>query len=260
MKGLLVSMLLLSAVSMAGCSHFPIQEAQADEKTQMVAHRGYSSIAPENTASAFIAAGIHHADAIEYDIQISRDGVPVIIHDFSVDRTTNGKGKVKEKTFAELQGLNAGKGQKIPTLHDVLTIAQKYNLYMYPEIKGYVQEDDIDKMVQEVIGAGFEKRATMVSFHPGDLKHVRKLSKTLKIGYLVSNKIQFEAGLAEAKQQGNAIISSNYKVILTNPELVQQAHKADVGLAVWTVDSPEIAKQLEKLGVHKILTNKLINQ
>lgn len=259
MKWLLSTLLLMSVVSTVGCTHFPIQESQTEEKIQIVAHRGYSGIAPENTAAAFIAAGVHHADAIEYDIQISRDGVPVIIHDYTVDRTTNGKGKVKEKTFTELEQLHAGKGQKIPTLQDVLSIAKRYNLYMYPEIKGYVQEDDIDKMVQQVIDAGFEKKATMVSFHPNDLKRVRQLSKTLKIGYLVSSKAQFQASLQEAKEQGNAIISSNYKVILANPELVKQARNADVGVAVWTVDSPEIVSQLQKLGIHKVLTNQLIN-
>ncbi|MGZ4032509.1 MAG: glycerophosphodiester phosphodiesterase family protein, partial [Tumebacillaceae bacterium] len=84
------------------------------------------------------------------------------------------------------------------------------------------------------------------------------LSKTLKIGYLVADTTQFEKGLSEAKQQGNAILSCNYKMLLAHPELVQKANRAGIALAAWTVDSPDVVHRLEQLGIHKILTDKLI--
>ncbi|MEJ2748304.1 MAG: glycerophosphodiester phosphodiesterase family protein, partial [Anaerolineae bacterium] len=85
----------------------------------IVAHRGASAYAPENTLAAFERAAELGADGIELDVQLSKDGRLVIIHDFDTARTTNGQGKVSDLTLAELQSFDAGEGQKIPTLDEL---------------------------------------------------------------------------------------------------------------------------------------------
>ena len=93
----------------------------AFDTTLILGHRGASAVAPENTLLAFEAAQAGGADGIEFDVQLSADGIPVVIHDQTVDRTTNGQGKVAAMTVAELQAWTAGEGAIIPTLDDVFT-------------------------------------------------------------------------------------------------------------------------------------------
>ena len=89
-------------------------------KPKIIAHRGASGHAPENTMAAFRLAMEQHADGIELDVMLSKDGHVVVIHDATVNRTTNGTGRVSALTLAELQTLDAGNGEHIPTLEEVL--------------------------------------------------------------------------------------------------------------------------------------------
>lgn len=135
-------------------------------------HRGEPVVRPENTLSSFEAAIKDRAHAIEFDIQISKDGIPVIIHDQMVDRTTNGRGLVNSLRFDQLRALNAGsafrprfKGARIPTLLEVLQLAKQHQLLIYPEIKGYRTPEDIKIMIKQILNAGFEDHAVVESFH-----------------------------------------------------------------------------------------------
>ena len=120
--------------------------------TEIFAHRGASGYAPENTMDAFKLAVKQGAEGIELDVQLSKDGIPVVIHDETIDRVTNGHGYVKDYTLEELKNFTIMKGKyqeyehsKIPTLEEVLVYAKKENLtvnielktgiYWYPEIE-----------------------------------------------------------------------------------------------------------------------------
>ena len=92
---------------------------------KIIGHRGYSAKYPENTLAAFQAAMDVGADMIEFDILLSKDNIPVIIHDDTLNRTTNGKGRVATYTLAELKKLDAGNGETIPTFEELLELTQK---------------------------------------------------------------------------------------------------------------------------------------
>ncbi len=134
----------------------------------ITAHRGYAEIAPENTMSAFEAALIAGADASEFDVHMTLDGVLVVIHDDSVDRTTNGTGLISELTYEYLSTLDAGSwkdpkfaGEKIPTLHQTLTFFHENNMVAVLEIKVAEIVDEVLAMLYET---KMDKRTVIISF------------------------------------------------------------------------------------------------
>ena len=228
------------------------------QNLQIVAHRGYSGIAPENTLAAFQAAVQHNADAIEFDMHITRDGVPVIMHDDDVTRTTNGKGKIKDKTLADLKKLDAGNKQKIPTLQETLQAAK--GRMIYSEIKCECTPADIEKMVRTIIENGYENRDVMLSFNYSNLLATRQYSKQITLGFLTANRATFNQALSMAHQDGNAVILADAGLLLSNPQLITQARQTGIDIGAWSVNSLDAARQLQQLGVKRIITDQLVQR
>ncbi|HEX9075950.1 MAG TPA: glycerophosphodiester phosphodiesterase family protein, partial [Anaerolineae bacterium] len=143
-------------------------------KTLIIAHRGASNWAPENTLAAFQRACALGADGIELDVTLTRDGVPVVIHDDTVDRTTNGKGAVAQMTLEEIRSLDAGswysaefRGEKIPTLAGVLQAVGQCGLVDI-ELKGTkLKADGLEAAaIRAVESAGMHERVILSSFNP----------------------------------------------------------------------------------------------
>lgn len=241
------------------------EPAPTKKKTLIIAaHRGYSAAAPENTMSAFKAALDKKADVLEFDVQVSQDGVPVIIHDNTVDRTTNGKGEVKKLTFAQLQALevrsqlNNQTVEKIPILKDVLDLAKTSSVILYPEIKGYRTKEDISMIVKEIMKAGFEDKSVIQSFNHNDFDVVRSISSKVKIALLVNNDLnQFMTALDKAIAYKNADLFVNSGLLLKYPRLIDLAHMNGVEIVAWTVDDKSSASTLQEKGVDGIITNRL---
>lgn len=239
----------------------------AAEKTEIIAHRGFSAIAPENTLAAFSAAIQHQADSIEFDVQLSKSGVPVIIHDATVNRTTNGRGKVRNKTLDQLKALDAGswfspqfKGEPIPTLAEALNALKDIRAFIYPEVKSsrYWSESDIDKFVRSLIETGWEDRCIVACFNHNFLKQIRQVSSRIILGYSVRSAWGYRKVLPWAIADGNAVIISKYSVLLRNPSLVQASRNQGVDVVVWTVDSEKDLHKLANIGVVRVITNSLI--
>jgi len=142
----------------------------------ILAHRGASLQAPENTLAAFELAHQQGADVIELDVMLSADEVPVVIHDPSVDRTTNGKGLVCDLPLAALQELDAGEGQRISTLDEVFDILGR-QLPFNIELKNYTTRDDqiVDKVAEVVKKHNIAESIIFSSFLPKNLKRVAQL-------------------------------------------------------------------------------------
>src|SRR5215475_16084182 len=102
-----------------------VLQAQPPNGVYVVAHRGFKAVAPENTIAAFDAAAAVGGDYMELDVHVTKDGELILMHDAKVDRTTNGKGAVRDLTFAEIRKLDAGKGQQVPTLREALAWAKQ---------------------------------------------------------------------------------------------------------------------------------------
>ncbi|MGB3203928.1 MAG: glycerophosphodiester phosphodiesterase family protein [Crinalium sp.] len=245
------------------------------KELEIIAHRGYSAIAPENTMAAFYAAIEHQADSIEFDVQLSADGVPVIIHDATLDRTTNGTGKVIETTLEQLKNFDAGAWfnpvfahEKIPTFQEVLSSIKSTQTQNLPGLKNIYAEvkqadfwttTNIEKLLQILIEEGWETQCIVACFNHNFLEKVRKYHSTIKLGYLVASVEDYTEKLPQAAADGNAMMLSQYNILLNHPNLVQDTRNMGIDLGVWTVDNQEEFKQLTNLGIQRIITNSLLN-
>lgn len=234
---------------------------------EIIAHRGYSSIAPENTLAAFLAAIEYHADSIEFDVQLSADGVPMVIHDSTLTRTTGIRGKVRKKTVEQIKHREAGswfdlrfKGEPIPTLEESLTVLQNIKKFIYIEVKthSYWTDKKIDEFIDILIKYNFETRCIIASFNASFIDRVRERSDNFSFAYLVANRTAFRRQLAKAAQAGNTVMMSKYKLLIKNPALINQSREQGVDIVAWTVDKPKDLEKLLDLGIVRIATNCLV--
>jgi glycerophosphoryl diester phosphodiesterase len=226
------------------------------------AHRGASAHAPENTLAAFELAVQQNASAIELDVKLSADGEVIVIHDPTVDRTTDGKGRVADKTLAELRELDAGshfapefRGEQIPTLAEVFEAVGK-RLLINIELTNYTTPGDAltDRVADLVIKHGMEARVMFSSFNPGNLKRIRRRLPRVPNGLLA---LEGVAGLL-ARSFLNFWTPHEALHPYVNdvtPKMVQRLHNRQQRIHVWTVNQPDQMRRLFDWGVDGIFTD-----
>lgn len=234
---------------------------------EIIAHRGFSAIAPENTIAAFELAITQGANSIEFDIQLSADGIPIVFHDTTLDRITGISGKVREKTLQELQRLDAGlwfserfAGERIPTLKKALGTLKKVENFLYLDVKPDCEwsEAQVAELVNTLQEEGVQDQCVITSFNSQFLEQVRRVSKTLAMGHIVATEEAYLSQLEKAVADGDRLISSQYQVLLNHPALIKKSQNQGVDIVAWTVDSQEDFQKLVDLGVVRIVTNSLI--
>ncbi|TCI29729.1 glycerophosphodiester phosphodiesterase [Exiguobacterium sp. SL-10] len=159
-----------------------------DNDMLIYAHRGYSAKYPENTISAFKAA-LPHVDGIELDVQLTRDGRLVVIHDETVDRTTNGSGFVKDMTLRQLRLLRTESGERIPTLEEVLLLIEPSDVTLNIELKtDQFDYDGIEYLTWlAVTEFKLEQRVVFSSFNPDTLVRLRDIAREARIAVLTGD-------------------------------------------------------------------------
>jgi glycerophosphoryl diester phosphodiesterase len=224
-----------------------------------IAHRGASGTAPENTRAAFAAALDLGVDAIELDCQLSADGVLVVIHDETLERTTSGIGPVCAKTWSELAMLDAGTwrgtafgGERIPRLETVLEqLAARVVLNV--EIKSLRDVGTIEgPLVRAVIDHDALDWVLFSSFHEQALRNVRGVSGDAAIGVLWDRRPAAGALALAAELDARCIVPSRR---IVTPELVTAAHARDVGVWVWTVNDAAEMRRLVAAGVDALFSD-----
>jgi len=185
---------------------------------------------------------------VEVDVRGSKDGHVVVIHDEKVNRTTNGRGYVKELTLDELKRLDAGLGEKIPTLREVIREV-KGKIRLVIEIKVQNIEQKVFQLIAE---EKMKKDAIVVSFYSNVLEKTKDLDGKIKTGFIFSKIPQNPLQLA-VTLKSNIILP---KYSLVSEAMVNDAHKLGLMIIPWTVDDASIGKQLIKFGVNGIATNK----
>ena len=218
----------------------------------IIAHRGASADAPENTISAFALAAEQGADGVELDVQLSADGVPFVIHDRDVKRTTNGQGLVASLTRDQLQELDAGDGRSIPTLDQVFEIFGPSLLYNVELKTGLLADKNLAAAVAERIeGHQLEDRVLVSSFSLLAVRQARRLlSPRTPVALIRVSKIGvFGHQFLESK-------ADHPHYTLVNEQYMAWAAQKGLGVNVWTVDNPAEAQRLARLGVQGIITNK----
>jgi glycerophosphoryl diester phosphodiesterase len=239
---------------------FLFSTASAKAKTLCIAHRGGSAYCPENTMSAFENAVLMGADYVELDVHLSKDGYIVVIHDDTVNRTTDGTGQVKDKTLEELKKVDAGswfsdkfKGERLPTLEEVMDFA-KGKIGLVIEIKNTSGDcEGIDEKVVKLLQEkDMVKDVIVISFDKKLIKNVHKLDENIPTGILFGGKVENPCEMAD---ELGATYLSPYWGIVTE-DMVKDVHSNNLKLNLWTVNETDIMKKLIDLGVDAITTDK----
>jgi len=213
----------------------------------VVGHRGASAYEPENTVRSIRRAFEMGADAVEVDARVSKDSHVVIIHDETVDRTTNGTGLVSELSLEEIRALDAGKGEKIPTLQEVLEeIRGKGCLFL--EIK--VDEAAVPSL-SLVESMEMMDSVLFISFSSGALTSIKEVRREAHTGFLYAKPFD---GIIGAKKLGCEAVLPYYR--LATEKAIAFAHRMKLKVIPWTVDELEVAKELKRRGADGIATNR----
>ncbi len=226
------------------------------------AHRGASAYAPENTLSAFKLAIEQQADAIELDAQLTCDGQVVVMHDSSVDRTTNGIGRVNRFTLAELQRMDAGsrfndtfEGEKVPSLAQVFE-GLGDQVFIDVEVKNYASP--LDDLPIQVVGLvrqyGLEQSVLFSSFNPLALLRIHRTLPKAPLGLLT---IRGRKGALLRSALGRLIPHQALHPawMNTTPALVRNNHRHGYRVHPYTVNDPDTMRALFTIGVDGIFTN-----
>jgi glycerophosphoryl diester phosphodiesterase len=231
----------------------------------IIAHRGASKDAPENTIPAFSLAWEQGADGIECDIHLARDGNIVCIHDRDTERVSNHKLIVRESGMSELRALDVGsnhsiefKGTVIPTLREVLaTVPDEKSIYI--EIK--CGDEIIPELFQELKNSGIRKQQVrFISFNKNVLYKIKAVDSEYKVSWLCAfNKDksgQINPSLEEVLETLEFIQADALSSDSAIPEsFVKVLHEKSYEWHVWTIDDPETAKEMKALGAESITTN-----
>jgi glycerophosphoryl diester phosphodiesterase len=226
-------------------------------RVAVIAHRGASAAAPENTLAAFGLARALGADGVELDVHLSADGEPVVIHDYRLERTTDGRGLVGERSLAALRRLDAGRwfgdafaGQRIPTLVEAL--AALAGLRVIVEIKnGPIYYPGIAARVAAVVRDVGGDRVTVSSFDHPVLREVRSAAGDLETAVLFAARPVDPVRLA--RDAGAAVLHPQWAFVTA--DLVAGAHAAGLRVEAWTVDEPCWLRQLAAVGLDGVMTN-----
>ena len=225
------------------------------------AHRGASAYAPENTMSAFHEAARRYADGIELDVQMTKDGVIVVMHDEDVSRTTNSQGLVREKTLKEIKDLDAGGlysrlyvGEKVPTLEEVLTFLQGNSLRLNIEIKtcsAWYDKELTRRTVSLVQQSGIKDRVIFSSFEHRSLLDAKELDDTIPCGLLYVGNLIHPGRYAKAV--GVEYIHPCWDNL--DRQGVEDCRENGIEIHPWTINDPTSRDAMLAFECEHLITN-----
>ena len=232
----------------------------------VIAHRGDSAHRPENTLASFESALTVGADLIELDVQRTRDGHVVVLHDGTLERTTNGRGKVFEKTLAEVKAVSAGyperfesrySSERVPTLPEALGLLKGRTRVMIEIKKESVTAEDVDDGIEaltvaDIRRAGIEKDVVLISFERRALLRCRARAPEIRRGHLFY-RVELDDVLAGAREIESDLVMPE-KGMLSEP-LRDRARDAGLKIATWVVDDPAELRDLARFDLYGVGSN-----
>jgi glycerophosphoryl diester phosphodiesterase len=210
----------------------------------IIGHRGASAVAPENTLAAFEAAIAAGADGIEFDVRLSRDGVPVVIHDETLQRTARVRRRVADMSVDELNEFN------VPSLTQLFELFESNSLRLYLEIKSSETAlvEECCRLVEEY---RLQHRVIFECFEHSLLTMVRNIDAEFKIAPLFQPPSSFILRKALAVHAEEIALHHR----LTNKRIVEKANDANLKVVTWTVDDPSWVQRAREIDVHALITN-----
>ncbi len=198
---------------------------------QFIAHRGGRAHNPENTPAAFRHAIDLGVDWLEFDVQMTKDDVLVVIHDETVDRTTNGTGRVADLTLEEIRALDAGNGQNVPTFAEVLTLAKEVDKNIMPELKSPHLYPGIEaKLIDAVTEADYVGKTLIQSFNLDSLETVHNLNPEIKVGPLYR---LWHFDLGSPQPADTKVVCPMAEMVVLYPWMLRQARSEGRQAYVW---------------------------
>ena len=253
---------LMAAVVSAGDRPSTIEEFyDASARTRVVAHRGFSGAAPENTIAAVRAAIEIQADMVEIDVTLTADGHIVVIHDETLDRTTDGSGKVSDFTIAELQQLDAGawfaprfSGERIPTLDAVLDEVEG-RILINVEIKSEaVDRGIVTKVASAIQRHGMIDQVVVSSFSPTALQQMHTIAPEIRTAVVYKTKYHQGRDAMEIVTGLGASVFNIKRQRLTK-EMMRRCAENDIPVGIYTVNKPRRMRRMVKKGIDAIFTD-----
>jgi glycerophosphoryl diester phosphodiesterase len=215
----------------------------------VIGHKGCAGIEPENTLRAFERALELGVDAIEFDVRMTKDKQLIIIHDNKVDRTANGKGFVKDFTLDEIRKLDAGKGEKIPTLEEVINLLKDRNITVNIEIK---EPNTLDKILEIIRKDKLVEKVLIISFWHDVLKKIKEIEPKIKTSAVIVGKpLDIISMVKNAKADK---VSLNY--VFIDKKVVEECHKNNIQIIAWSVDEFSDIESMIRLNVDAISSNR----
>lgn len=217
----------------------------------IIAHRGASGHAPENTLSSIKKALELGVDMVEFDVHALPSGEVILMHDLRVNRTTNDTGYVHEKTFTELRALDAGKNEQVPTLNEVLDLID-HRVRTNIEIKGPNSAKAVAAIVNERLTHGWQPSDFLVSsFNHHELHEFKQLVPDVEISALQDG-VPFDYA-SFAQRLGAVAVAPGHEFI--NEAYVADAHARNLTVYVWTINDSEEVTRMHRMGVDGIFTD-----
>ena len=232
----------------------------------VIAHRGDSAHRPENTLASFAGALEVGAAIVELDVQLTADGHVVVVHDPTLDRTTSGRGDVREKTLAEVRAVSAGypdrfgtafAGERVPLLSEALALLRE-RARVLVEIKTESVTDDVDggieaRVAEEARRAGMADRMAVISFDHRAIVRLASLAPELTRGRLFGRTTPDEV-LAAARDARCELVMPHKSQV--SEDLAGRVHAAGLKLATWVVDEPAELRQLARFSLYGVGSNR----
>ena len=231
---------------------------------EIIAHRGFSARAPENTIAALTLALEEGATAVEFDLRTSGDGTPVLMHDKTLSRTTNGIGKVEELSLREITKLDAGswfnstfEGERVPSLAEALECLKVQVKTIFAELKGESTTQNLRNVVSITRAAGLLDKTVFIAKDWSLLDELRRHAPEALVGPIVERREQTHEAFTRVTNDPRALLDFDARILLKDPDIARYAKRNGVEIAVWTVDNIGDADVLLEFGVRRITTNQV---
>lgn len=262
-----VIILIIGALAAINLTKTPVSSkfiisSYTSEPQKFIAHRGFSSVFPENTIPAIEAAIKEGFYGVEFDIHTTKDGIWILNHDSDIDKMTDGSGEIADMTFQELQKFNIDNGKgienynglKLPRFEEALGIIKESDIVPFIEIKGYdpVAFRNLLDIIEEY---GLIEKAVIISFDMEALLGIRELDKEISLMYLTNKLTKEDVDIC--KNNGNIGVDINFGNILKMKDAFDYAKESGLETGAWTVDFPIVSDFLNLFGIKYITTNRI---
>lgn len=226
----------------------------------IISHRGAAAIAPENTLAAMRIAVDQGVEFVETDVQLTADGVPVLMHDETLDRTTNGSGPIAAHTFAEVRALDAGgwfsseyAGETVPTLEEFVDVLQPSNVRALVEFKGEWTPEQMEQVVGLLRSEHMVNRVALQSFEPAVLHELLDIAP--EFARVMLTREWTDRTVDEAIELRVSAVGARTKLYEKRPRLLDSLRDAGIGSLVYTLNTEKKWRQAAARGVDFVITD-----